>query len=47
VGEIVLVPLEQVVDALQDLVVGGVPESREDVLQCGGSELWRYGRVLN
>jgi len=45
--EIVLVPLEQVIDALKDLVVGGVPQSREDVLECARGELWRIGTVLN
>jgi hypothetical protein len=37
--EIVLVPLEQVSDALENLVVGGVPQSREDVLKCAWGEL--------
>jgi hypothetical protein len=45
--EIVLVPLEQVIYALKDLVVGGVPQSCEDVLECAGGELWRTGTVLN
>jgi len=45
--EIVLVPLEQVIDALKDLVVGRVPQSREDVLECARGELWRTGTVLN
>jgi len=45
--EVVLVPLEQVIDALKDLVVGGVPQSREDVLECARGELWRTGTVLN
>jgi len=45
--EIVLVPLEQVNDALKDLVVCGVPHNREDVLECAWGELWRTGTVLN
>jgi len=45
--EIVLVPLEQVNDALKDLVVCGVPRNREDVLECAWGELWRTGTVLN
>jgi hypothetical protein len=44
--EIVLVPLEQVIDALKDLVVGGVPQNCEDVLECAWSELWRTGTIL-
>jgi len=45
--EIVLVPLEHVIDALKDLVVCGVSQSREDVLECARGELWRTGTVLN
>jgi hypothetical protein len=37
--KVVLVPLEQVIDALEDLVVGGVPQSREDVLECAWGQL--------
>jgi hypothetical protein len=44
--EIALVPLEQVIDALKDLVVGGVPHDCEDVLECAWGELWKTGTVL-